>query len=263
MKMNKKLLIALLVLIMTLATLTSCIIKVKDNSSVSINGAENIELPLGGSVTLSAEATPADAKITWSVEETNLGGEYTLDGSTFTAKNTAGYAVIKASVSSDSSDYVTVVINPDFQGSTESKIKVTFYAADGTTVIDVRYTDSEGRVAFPDYAVGSSTVTWLDASGSEVDPSSVRVTGDTTFTAKAPELTVYYTVRFWYYDNSGTAVQVGDTFLLDYGSGEAVTPAQRAEIEADVKSATGKDVVNWECVISADGTSVDWYAELA
>lgn len=259
---NIKLLIALLVLVMTLAALTSCFGK-SEEPALSINGEENIELPLGGSITFTAEATPSDTKINWSVVETNLGDDYTLEGSTFTAKQTAGYAVIKASASNGQTDYVTVVINRDFAGNSESKIKVTFYAADGETIIDIRYADKEGRVVFPDYAVANSDITWLDASGIEIDPSSVEVTEDTAFTAKATALTVYYTVRFWYYDNSGKAVQVGESFRLDYNHGEAVTPDQRAEIEADVKSATGKDVVNWKCVISADGTSVDWYAEFA
>ncbi len=263
MNRNKRLLIALLVLAMTLVLLTSCFVKKSNDPTLSINGEENIELPLGGSITFTSEATPSDAEITWSVDETNLGDEYVLEGSTFTAKQTAGYAVIKASGSNGVSDYVTIVINRDFAGNADTKIKVAFYAADGETVIDVRYADAEGRVSFPDYAVANHTISWLDADGIEVDTSTVTVTEDSGFTAKATALTVYYTVRFWYYDNSGAAVQVGETFSLDFNHGESVSPEQRAEIEAAAETATGKDIVNWKCVISADGTTVDWYAEFA
>lgn len=267
MNINKRFLTALLIVIM-LVSLTSCYTKSKVTSTISINGDKNIELSFGESITFSAEVRPLDSKITWSVDETNLGDEYTLVGSTFTAKQTAGYAVIKANGSNGVSDYVTIVINRDFSndsntGDFNTGAKVTFYAVDGKTIIDVRYADANGRVIFPDYILGDQTVTWIDSNGREVNPSSVTVTGDTSFTAKELIETIIYTVRFWYYNSSGKAVQVGETFKLDFNHGESVSPEQRAAIEATAEKASGKQIVNWKCTTSADGTVIDWYAEFA
>ena len=267
MNINKRFLTALLI-VMMLASLTSCYTKSEGTPTISINGNKNIELSFGESITFSAEVRPSGSKITWSVDETNLGDEYTLVGSTFTAKQTAGYAVIKANGSKGVSDYVTIVINHGFSddsntGDFNTGAKVTFYAVDGKTIIDVRYADANGRVIFPDYTVGDQSVIWTDSNGKEVDPSSVTVTSNTRFTAKELIETVIYTVRFWYYNNNGKAVQVGESFKLDFNHGESVSPEQRAAIEASAEKASGKQIVNWNCKISADGTVIDWYAEFA
>ena len=139
------LVLALTLVIGSLATLASCKPKNAEPTSVSIDGDKNISISLGESVTFSVTVDPADAPLTWMVEETNLGDEYILDGSTFTAKQVAGYAVIMVSTPNGLCDRVTVVINRDYPESSQG-YKVTFYATDGVSVIDIRYADKNGKV---------------------------------------------------------------------------------------------------------------------
>lgn len=255
------LVLALTLVIGSLATLASCKPKKAEPTAVSINGDENISISFGESVTFSASADPADAALTWTVEENNLGGEYILNGSTFTAKQVAGYAVIKVSTSNGLSDSVTVVINRDYPESSHG-YKVTFYATDGVSVIDVRYADENGKISVPSYSVSDKEFYWLNSDGVRVDPSSVTITADTFFTAKAVEESVYYTIKYWYYSDSGEAIQAGYTSCLDYANGETVFPEELAEINSIVETATGKQIVNWRCEISSDGLAINWYAEL-
>ena len=255
------LVLALTLVIGSLATLASCKPKNAEPTSVSIDGDKNISISLGESVTFSVTVDPADAPLTWRVEETNLGDEYILDGSTFTAKQVAGYAVIMVSTPNGLCDRVTVVINRDYPVSSQG-YKVTFYATDGVSVIDIRYADKNGKVSVPSYSVSDKEFYWLNSDGVKVDPTTVTITADTFFTAKAALESVYYTIKYWYYSESGDAIQAGETFCLDYANGETVSPEALAAINSIVESATGKQIVNWRCELSSDGLAIDWYAEL-
>ncbi len=254
----------ILCIFMVMTVLTACKGD-KEVTSVTIAGDEDVELAFGESITFEATADPTDAAdttITWSVTDTNLGNEYTLEGSTFTAKNLAGYAVLQASSANGKTDKVTIVVNPTFENSETSKVKVTFYAVDGATVIDVRYADADGKVTAPDYAVSNSEISWVDANGAEVDFASLVLTADASFTAKAQTVAAYYAISYWYYGENGTPIQQGETYNIAVGSGDSVPAADVEGIEQAIEDATGKTVINWNAVISDDGLTINWYAEL-
>lgn len=253
----------IIILILALTALTSC--RGGEVEQISIVGTSDIELSFGESITLEAEVSPSDAKdktISWSVIDTNLGEEYTLDGSTFTAGNLAGYAVIRASSSNGKTADATIVINPEFDEEEPSGFKATFYAVDGTTVIDVRYADGDGRVSAPSYAVSNGSISWVDASGAAVDFDSIVLFGDCSFYAVANKETVYYSISYWYYDELGEAIQQGGTYRIAADSGESVPESDVLAIEQAIEAATGRSVINWKVDISGDGLTIKWYAEL-
>ena len=265
MKNMKRIISAVLILALavgSLSVLTACKSK-KNAKSVSINGDKNVLISLGESITFSATTDPEGVELTWTVEENNLGGEYVLEGSRFTAKQVAGYAVIKVSTPNGLSDSVTVVINRD-EPIVSQGPRVVFYAVDGKSIIDVRYADENGRVSVPDYSVSDTEICWLDADGEVVDPTALTITADTYFTAKVVVDSVYYTVRFLYYtvleEDIVALVQVGDTYTIDYANGESISPETLAEITATIESATGMQVINWRCNIN--GYTIEWIAEL-
>lgn len=234
-------------------------------ASVTINGEKALELPFGGNVVLSATVIPETAvnkTVTYSVIETNLGSDYTLENGKFTAGQTAGYAVVQASSVNGKTDKVSIVINHQFSQPTEGKIKVTFYAPDGETVVDIRYADKDGKITPPDYKVANSSVQWLNADKQVVDFNELVATENCSFTAKVDAEVVFYTVSYWY--NNGTElVQHGDSFRFDASSEGSVTPEQRAEIEQAIEEITGKTIINWKLNVSSDGLTIKCIAEFA
>lgn len=234
-------------------------------ASVTINGEKALELAFGKDVVLSATVLPETATnktITYSVVETNLGSDYTLEGNKFTAGQTAGYAVIQASSVNGKTDKVSVVINHQFSQSTEDKIKVTFYAPDGKTVVDIRYADEDGKVTAPNYKVANSSVQWLDSDKQVVNFDTFRAAANCSFTAKVDAEVVYYTISYWYH-NGTELVQQGQTFTFDSLTEGGVTAEQRAAIEQAVEEATGKKIINWKMDISSDGLTIKCIAEFA
>lgn len=249
------------------ATVTVKAAAVNENevASVTFNGEKALELAFGAYIELNVTVLPENATnrtITYSVVETNLGSDYTLEGNKFTAGQTAGYVVIQASSANGKTDKVSIVINHQFSQSNDSKIKVTFYAADGNTVVDIRYADKDGKVTAPDYKVANSSVQWLDSDKQVVDFDAFTATENCSFTAKVDAELVSYTISYWY--NNGTElVQQGQTFTFDTLSEGGVTSAQRAEIEQDIEEITGKKVINWKIEISSDGLTIKCIAEFA
>lgn len=234
-------------------------------ASVTFNGEKALELAFGKDVVLNATALPETATnktITYSVVETNLGSDYTLEGSKFTAGQTAGYAVIQASSVNGKTDKVSIVINHQFSEPIDNKIKVTFYAPDGETVVDIRYADKDGKVIAPDYKVANSSVQWLNSDNQVVDFNTFTTAENCSFTAKVDAEVVHYTISYWYH-NGTELVQQGQTFTFDSLSEGGVTSEQRAEIEQAVEEITGKKVINWKMDISSDGLTIKCIAEFA
>ena len=234
-------------------------------ASVAFNGEKALESAFGAETVLSVTVLPETATnktITYSVIETNLGSDYTLEGNKFTAGQTAGYAVIQASSANGKTDKVSIVINHQFSEPTDNKIKVTFYAPDGKTVVDIRYADKDGKVTAPDYQVLNSSVQWLDSDKQVVNFDTFRAAANCSFTAKVDAEVVYYTISYWY--NNGTElVQQGQTFTFNASSEDKVTPEQLAAIEQAVEEATSKEVINWKMDISSDGLTIKCIAEFA
>lgn len=234
-------------------------------ASVTFNGEKALESAFGAETVLSVTVLPETATnktIAYSVVETNLGSDYTLEDNKFTAGQTAGYAVIQASSVNGKTDKISIVINHQFSEPTDNKIKVTFYAPDGKTVVDIRYADKDGKVTAPDYKVASSSVQWLDADKQVVNFDTFRATANCSFTAKVDAELVNYTVSYWYH-NGTELVQQGQTFTFDSLSEGGVTAEQRAEIEQAVEEATGKKIINWKMDISSDGLTIKCIAEFA
>ena len=227
--------------------------------SVSINGDEHISLLFGETITLFATVVPENLSCGWNVIEEKLGGDYTFEGGRFTAGNTAGYVVIKASLSDNTYDLVTIVIN---KNDSSTLNKVIFYAVDGKSIVDIKYVEENGHVSAPAYAVSEGQVVWLYENGQQTDPASVAITKDTYFIARSTANSVYYTITYWYEDASGEARKVGDSFYIDFANGETVPTDVLYNIETEIESLTEKNVVNWRCEISTDKLTVDWYAEL-
>ena len=227
--------------------------------SVSINGDEHLSMLVGETITLSATVVPENLSCDWNVIEENLGGDYTFEGGKFTAGNTAGYVVIKASLSDNTYDLVTIVIN---KSDSSTLKKVIFYAVDGKSIVDIKYVEENGYVSVPSYAISEGQIVWLDENGQQTDPASVVITKDTYFIARSTANSVYYTITYWYEDASGEARNVGDSFYIDFANGETVPTDVLYNIESEIESLTEKNVVNWRCEISTDKLTVDWYAEL-
>lgn len=227
--------------------------------SVTINGDEHLSMRVGETITLSATVVPENLSCSWYVIEENLGGDYTFDGGRFTAGNTAGYVVIKASLAENTYDLVTIVINK-----TESSAlkKVIFYAVDGKSIVDIKYVEENGHVSAPAYAVLDGMIVWVDENGQQTDPDSLVITKDTYFIAKSTASSVCYTVTYWYEDASGEARKVGESFYIDLENGETVPTDVLYNIETEIESLTEKNVINWRCEISDDNLTIDWYAEL-
>ena len=218
--------------------------------SVSINGDEHLSMLVGETITLSATVVPENLSCDWNVIEENLGGDYTFKGGKFTAGNTAGYVVIKASLSDNTYDLVTIVINKNDSSTLK---KVIFYAVDGKSIVDIKYVEENGHVSAPAYAISEGQIVWLDENGQQTDPASVVITNANS---------VYYTITYWYEDASGEARKVGDSFYIDFANGETVPTDVLYNIESEIESLTEKNVVNWRCEISNDNLIIDWYAEL-
>ena len=227
--------------------------------SVSINGDEHLSMLVGETITLSATVVPENLSCDWNVIEENLGGDYTFKGGKFTAGNTAGYVVIKASLSDNTYDLVTIVINKNDSSTLK---KVIFYAVDGKSIVDIKYVEENGHVSAPAYAISEGQIVWLDENGQQTDPASVVITKDTYFIARSTANSVYYTITYWYEDASGEARKVGDSFYIDFANGETVPTDVLYNIESEIESLTEKNVVNWRCEISNDNLIIDWYAEL-
>ena len=260
MKMNKKLLTAVLafgLIVAVLCTFASCK-KQNGPTELYIDGEEHLSILIGQSVKFGITTDVESPVLTWSVVEENIGGDYTLNGNCFTAKDTAGYVVIQVSSSNGVSDRVTVVIN---RPPMEVGKKVTFYAVDGVNIVDVRYTDESGKVTPPPYFVGGKEVSWVDADGVAVDFSTLVIVDDGCFTANAINDSVYCTITYWYYGANGEPNSVA-VYTIDYANGESISPDTLHSIESEIEALTEKSIANWICNVSPDGTSIDWYAEL-
>ena len=240
-----------------LFTFSSC--KRNDGpTSLSIDGEENVAILLGETVRFSITTDGENSDFTWSVVDENLDGDYIFNGSSFTAKNTSGYAVIEVSSQNGLSDRVTIVINRPVA---EQGKKVIFYSMDGVSVIDIRYTDENGKVIPPAYSAGGDDISWLDKYGNQVDFSDLVITEDCSFTAYAHSNVAYCTITYWYYGVNGEPNFVAE-FTIDYANGESISTETLHNIESEIETKTEMSIANWICEISDDGTSIDWYAEL-
>lgn len=229
-------------------------------NTVTVTGDKDVAISLGGQHQFQATATPAGTAIVWTVTSTNLAAnDYTFADGKFTAKQVAGWAVIKAQAG-DATAFATIVINDDVTPT--QRIIATFYAPDGTTVVDKRFADADGKVTPPDYTQAHADITWLDAHGRDVDFETLVLTADASFTAKASERTEQFRVSYWYYNDENVLVQVGETHTLASDYSESVPAATVAEYKAEVEQATGGTVINWKQEISDGGYTIKLIAEV-